>query len=104
MEEIRNKVFIAFFMYWWFIYVNSTSYEHSRLIYKGVNLGHFILGAGLRANPNSHIVGHRIVQFYQIQPKGIYTRGLPEHSLIPCGVIGGINLAPNHRAALKKLG
>ena len=34
MEERGNKVFIAFFMYRWFTYVNSTSYGHSSFTYK----------------------------------------------------------------------
>ena len=36
--------------------------------------------------------------------QGLYTTGRPEHSLIPCDVLGGTILAPNHQAGLKKSG
>ena len=62
------------------------------------NKGHFILGAGLRTGPNSQNLNQkdRLISSNRVQ--GLYTRGRPEHSPIPCGVLGDTILAPNHMA------
>ena len=54
--------------------------------------------------PNSHNFGQYDHLVLSNLAQGLYTKGWPEHLLIPCGVLDGIILAPNHPASLKKLG